>query len=419
MTLKIDGRCELGAKRGSKAFSRTGIFVISIFLLFLFAGLNAYGEAGKRQGMKVVPSSFVGQADDTGVSPAFMSPVSAEVALISACGAYTADRGVDLLGAAKERLGAAGIRVRDDDTVRPMSVPIWRFKTYIHYYPGDEAALNAVVKALGVGEGVSDNTLIKGYIKVILGIDAVSRLLSGGREGSSIYLLNGTGREDATASFLEDLTTSAPEIGAVKTFGTAKGMGGAAETTVVYYPGGSEETARRLIEVLGVGRGVRLNGEDTFIVLGPDYSEEEFKAVPDWEPNPGETYSVVIRKTKYIMDVLDSKGNVVCEFPVSVGSNPDLADKKMVGDSRTPEGDFTVSNIHGSSDWRFKNIELAYGPYFIRLNTPGWTGIGIHGTNEPYLLGAPVSHGCIRLNSKNVVKLRNAVKVGTRVKIVH
>ncbi len=419
MTFKINSSGELEGRRGRRTFPRIGILVLSIFLLSLISGLNVYGETGKKPGVKVVPSSSVGQVNGMGISPAMMPSVSAEVALVSACGAYTKERGADILGIVKERLTRAGIKVRDDDTVRPMSVPIWRFKTYIHYYPGDEAALNSVVKALGVGEGVSDNTLIKGYMKVILGIDAVSKLLPGGSGGSSIYLLNGTGREDAAASFLEDLSAEAPEIGDVKAFGTGKGMGGAAETTLVYYPEGMEETARKLVEVLGIGRAVGLNGGDIFIVLGPDYSEESFKAVPDWEPNPNETYSVIIYKTKYIMEVLDSTGAVVCEFPVSIGKNPDLADKKMVGDSRTPEGDFTVSNIHGSSDWRFKNIELAYGPYFIRLKTPGWTGIGIHGTNEPYLLGAPVSHGCIRLNSRNVVKLRNAVKVGTRVKIVH
>jgi hypothetical protein len=270
-----------------------------------------------------------------------------------------------------------------------------------------------------VGEGVVDKTLISGYVKVILGIDAVQGLLPGGGGGSSIYLLNATGRGDAAASFLEDLSAAGFETGAVDGFETAKGMGGAAATTVVYYPGGSEETAGRIVGVLGIGKSVRLDGGGIFIVLGPDYSEESFRAVPGWEPSPGETYSVVIYKTKFVMEILDSTGKAVCEFPVSIGKNPDLADKKMVGDSRTPEGDFTVSNIHKSSDWRFKNIELAYGPYFIRLNTPGWTGIGIHGTNEPYLLGAPVSHGCIRLNSKNVVKLKSAVKVGTVVKIVH
>jgi lipoprotein-anchoring transpeptidase ErfK/SrfK len=103
---------------------------------------------------------------------------------------------------------------------------------------------------------------------------------------------------------------------------------------------------------------------------------------------------------------------------MSIGANPDLADKKGVGDCRTPEGDFTVSMIQPTPGWRYDG-ELAYGPWFIRLKTEPWSGIGIHGTNEPYLIGAPVSHGCIRLHNDNIKKLKDAVKEGTKVKIVH
>ena len=409
-------------KKGKKGKISITLVLISIIMILspqvLIAQISISqrdsGEESKRPGVMVVPA---------------ITSISAEIALINACGAYTTEIEKDLLGAARKRLSAAGLKVRDDSVVKPMTVSIWRFKTYIHYYPGDEAAYNAVRNRLGVGEGVKDNTLLKGYMKVILGIDAVSKLLDDGGKVPSIYLLNATGRGDAPMSFMEDLSDVVStmdstvdikiDVDSIRSFETGKAMGGTAETTVVYYPRGAEKIAERLITTIGNGQAKVLDAGDIFVVLAPDYAEEEFRAIPDWEPRTDETYEIIIHKMRFIIEVKDSTGAVVCEFPISIGSNPDFADKKKVGDSRTPEGDFTVSNIHSSSDWRFKNIDLAYGPYFIRLKTPGWTGIGIHGTNEPYLLGAPISHGCIRLNSKNIVKLRKAIKVGTKVAIVH
>ncbi len=410
------------------------LVLISLLMMFnaqmltaqILIAQTAPEEKSKRPGVMVVPSTSTEQVNSLGrVTPATTPSISVEIALINACGGYTTEIGKDLLGAAKKKLSAAGLKVREDSVVKPMTVSIWRFKTYIHYYPGDEAAYNAVRNVLGVGEGVKDNTLFKGYMKVILGIDVVSKLLDDGGQAPSIYLLNATGRGDAPMSFIEDLSDAVStldiniDVGSIRLFEAGKAMGGTAETTVVYYPVGAGDVAEKLVATIGNGSAKVLDAGDIFVVLAPDYAEEEFKAIPDWEPRADETYEIIIHKTRFIIEVKDSNGIVVCEFPISIGSNPDFADKKMVGDSRTPEGDFTVSNIHSSSEWRFKNIDLAYGPYFIRLKTPGWTGIGIHGTNEPYLLGAPISHGCIRLNSKNIVKLKNAVKVGTKVVIVH
>lgn len=45
-------------------------------------------------------------------------------------------------------------------------------------------------------------------------------------------------------------------------------------------------------------------------------------------------------------------------------------------------------------------------------------GIYIHGTPEEREIGRPVSWGCIRMRSKDVVELFNQVKVGTHVEII-
>ena len=45
--------------------------------------------------------------------------------------------------------------------------------------------------------------------------------------------------------------------------------------------------------------------------------------------------------------------------------------------------------------------------------------IYIHGTPEEKRIGRPASYGCIRMKSKDVVKVFNSVPVGTRVEIVN
>jgi lipoprotein-anchoring transpeptidase ErfK/SrfK len=44
--------------------------------------------------------------------------------------------------------------------------------------------------------------------------------------------------------------------------------------------------------------------------------------------------------------------------------------------------------------------------------------IYIHGTPQEYLLGQPVSYGCIRMSSSDVVKVYDLVGHGARVEII-
>jgi lipoprotein-anchoring transpeptidase ErfK/SrfK len=44
--------------------------------------------------------------------------------------------------------------------------------------------------------------------------------------------------------------------------------------------------------------------------------------------------------------------------------------------------------------------------------------IYIHGTPEEYKLGRPASYGCVRMSSRDVISLYDAVPRGTRVDIV-
>ena len=46
-------------------------------------------------------------------------------------------------------------------------------------------------------------------------------------------------------------------------------------------------------------------------------------------------------------------------------------------------------------------------------------GIYIHGTSEERRIGRPASYGCIRMRSRDVVRLFDSVPVGARVEIVN
>ena len=121
-------------------------------------------------------------------------------------------------------------------------------------------------------------------------------------------------------------------------------------------------------------------------------------------------------KEQLMLYVVCSKNDTLFSAPIGVGSN--YGDKQEEGDRKTPEGTFKVVKIHDSSKWthdfkdRYGIRKGAYGPFFIRLMTPRFTGIGIHGTCFPEQIGTRCSEGCIRMNNSDVVKLKNFVFVG-------
>ena len=55
------------------------------------------------------------------------------------------------------------------------------------------------------------------------------------------------------------------------------------------------------------------------------------------------------------------------------------------------------------------------GEYALTLSLPSYL---IHGTNKPFAVGRRVSSGCIRMYTKDVEQLYDAVRVGTKVVIV-
>jgi lipoprotein-anchoring transpeptidase ErfK/SrfK len=88
----------------------------------------------------------------------------------------------------------------------------------------------------------------------------------------------------------------------------------------------------------------------------------------------------------------------------------------------TPKGSFYMRELA-----RPRNPRGSYGPWAFGLS--GYSNvlqkfgrgdgqIGIHGTNQPKLLGGQVSHGCIRMRNEAITKLAQTLPQGVPVDIV-
>ena len=86
---------------------------------------------------------------------------------------------------------------------------------------------------------------------------------------------------------------------------------------------------------------------------------------------------------------------------------------------------FSITEIVDASKWTHdfgdgRGEILAYGDWFMRLKTPGHSGIGIHGsTNNESSVPGRGSEGCIRLRNDDLNELKSKYAfVGMRVVIL-
>ena len=126
---------------------------------------------------------------------------------------------------------------------------------------------------------------------------------------------------------------------------------------------------------------------------------------------------VLVDKQEMSLHVFDFKGKELMTCPVTTGKN--YGNKVTAGDFKTPEGIFLMEDIQDASAWEHDfgdglgPVSGSYGPWFLRLKTPGHKGIGIHGTHKPETLGTRDSEGCIRLDNPDVERLKSLVAPGT------
>jgi lipoprotein-anchoring transpeptidase ErfK/SrfK len=124
-------------------------------------------------------------------------------------------------------------------------------------------------------------------------------------------------------------------------------------------------------------------------------------------------------KTNYWLQVLQSAHRlklyqgkkVVLTTPAAIGKT----------DTPTPGGAYYLTEL-----LKPPNPNGDYGPYAYGLSGQStamtdFNGhdpvIGIHGTDEPKLLGTSVSHGCVRISNTMITKLAKMLPLGTPVQI--
>lgn len=123
---------------------------------------------------------------------------------------------------------------------------------------------------------------------------------------------------------------------------------------------------------------------------------------------------VVVNKRKTTVNVMTVFGDTLDTYRVCASRN--MGQKKTADDCRTPEGNFGIIGLYESSTWRYKGTgSFCYGPYFVSVLTPGFYGIGMHGTNAPGSIPGRHSHGCMRLLNENAIRLKGWLNKDSRI----
>ena len=128
---------------------------------------------------------------------------------------------------------------------------------------------------------------------------------------------------------------------------------------------------------------------------------------------------IVVSKKALQLYVINEKNDTLFQRPIACGVN--LGNKTMVGDKKTPEGEFKIKYMYDATSWKHDfgdgqgMREGAYGPLFFRLNVPDFNDIGIHGTIFPESIGTRSSEGCIRMRNEDIKALYKYCYVGMTV----
>jgi lipoprotein-anchoring transpeptidase ErfK/SrfK len=124
-------------------------------------------------------------------------------------------------------------------------------------------------------------------------------------------------------------------------------------------------------------------------------------------------WSLTVRLRAHRLTVMRA-GSVVRTLPIGVGRSV----------TPTPTGTYFITELLKQPD-----PAGPYGPYAFGLSAHsgelehfgrGGDGqIGIHGTDQPQLIGTDASHGCVRLRNADIVWLTQRLPLGTPVLISH
>ncbi len=134
----------------------------------------------------------------------------------------------------------------------------------------------------------------------------------------------------------------------------------------------------------------------------------------------GDHAGVVVNLAALRLYHFDGSGQVTT-YPISVGKegwDTPTGETKVVEKRKDPN--WTVPASIRAQDHKLPAVVPAgpdnpLGQYAMNL---GWPGYLIHGTNHPYSIGRPSSHGCMRLYPEDIQALYGQVAVGDAVTVI-
>jgi hypothetical protein len=140
---------------------------------------------------------------------------------------------------------------------------------------------------------------------------------------------------------------------------------------------------------------------------------------------PRGSWSIVVDKTLFTLWIC-YEGVPLRRYPIAIGR-----------DEKTPTGSFTVGIKNPKPAWypptemiselkkKGVPIPIPYGhemnplgEYWVALDHKNYTGLGIHGTNDPASIGSKASNGCVRMDNKEVLMVAWTTWPGMIVTIV-
>lgn len=154
-------------------------------------------------------------------------------------------------------------------------------------------------------------------------------------------------------------------------------------------------------------------------ILNPFTWPSRIKAsLPKDAPGGTEFPAIVVDKKSQTLRYYDKNGEQQLSSIVSTGANK--GDITAKAESKTPEGQFKIGSKSDKVKTGVFGDNLFMG--LSGTSNSGYNlvgrGFGIHGdANRPFQLGRCDSHGCVRVENKNLEELYNLVTPGTNVYI--
>ncbi|PPJ62226.1 L,D-transpeptidase [Cuspidothrix issatschenkoi] len=141
--------------------------------------------------------------------------------------------------------------------------------------------------------------------------------------------------------------------------------------------------------------------------------------VTDPANNTNQPLESGVERTQVIVDLSDRRvyvsraDEIIASYPIAIGKKG----------WETPIGKFQVIHKEHYPIWRHPITGAIYesgtdsplGDRWIGFWSDGRNEIGFHGTPNVDLMGAAVSHGCLRMRNSDVRMLYSQVKIGTSV----